>query len=86
MSKRKRIVLGAIAIKSKMALSPSAFAHLESAHNLFQKVSDDPRAAKILVCFFVVVGYDVIHHSRVAGVAQVTRKSAYCFAQPFATI
>ncbi|EGN92270.1 hypothetical protein SERLA73DRAFT_79751 [Serpula lacrymans var. lacrymans S7.3] len=42
------IVLGAIATKSHMALAPSALSHLDSAHKLFEQVSTNPRAAKII--------------------------------------
>ncbi|KAJ6624985.1 hypothetical protein B0H10DRAFT_1783893 [Mycena sp. CBHHK59/15] len=43
------IVLGSIAVKPRMALAPSALSHLESACSLFERVSDRPRTAKILV-------------------------------------
>ncbi|KAJ7594322.1 fungal-specific transcription factor domain-containing protein [Mycena floridula] len=42
------IVLGSIAVKHQMALSRSALSHLESAYNLFSRVSDSKRTAKIL--------------------------------------
>jgi hypothetical protein len=42
------IVLGSIAVKSKMALAPSALTHLEAARQLFEQVSHNPRAAKVL--------------------------------------
>ncbi|KAJ3515761.1 hypothetical protein NLJ89_g1555 [Agrocybe chaxingu] len=42
------IVLGSIAAKSQMALSRSALSHLDSAYNLFSRVSDHARAGKIL--------------------------------------
>ncbi|KAF8998585.1 fungal-specific transcription factor domain-containing protein [Cyathus striatus] len=42
------IVLGSIAVKSRMALAPSALSHLESAYNLFARVSDRTRTGKIL--------------------------------------
>ncbi|KAL0953461.1 hypothetical protein HGRIS_004693 [Hohenbuehelia grisea] len=42
------IVLGSIAVKTKMALAPSALSHLEAALNLFNQVSENPRAAKVL--------------------------------------
>ncbi|KAF9460500.1 fungal-specific transcription factor domain-containing protein [Collybia nuda] len=42
------IVLGSIAVKSQMALAPSALSHLESAYNLFTRVSDQARTGKIL--------------------------------------
>ncbi|KJA18056.1 hypothetical protein HYPSUDRAFT_45638 [Hypholoma sublateritium FD-334 SS-4] len=42
------IVLGSIAQKSQMGLSRSALSHLDSAHNLFTKVTDHARAGKIL--------------------------------------
>jgi len=44
-----QIVLGAIASKSHMALARSALLHLETAYNLFSKVSDHARAGKIIV-------------------------------------
>lgn len=37
-----------------MALSRSALSHLDSAYNLFQKVSDHVRAGKILVCILTL--------------------------------
>ncbi|KAF9478291.1 hypothetical protein BDN70DRAFT_880170 [Pholiota conissans] len=42
------IVLGSIAQKSQMGLSRSALSHLDSAYNLFTRVSDHARAGKIL--------------------------------------
>ncbi|KAF8630740.1 hypothetical protein AX17_005335 [Amanita inopinata Kibby_2008] len=42
------IVLGAIAMKPRMALAPSALSHLDSAYNLFSRVSDPTRKTKIL--------------------------------------
>lgn len=42
------IVLGSIAVKSGMALAPSALSHLDSAYNLFARVSDHTRTGKIL--------------------------------------
>ncbi|EGO23157.1 hypothetical protein SERLADRAFT_471933 [Serpula lacrymans var. lacrymans S7.9] len=42
------IVLGAIATKNQMALAPSALSHLESANHLFEQVSENPRASKII--------------------------------------
>lgn len=42
------IVLGSIAVKSQMALAPSALTHLESAYNLFSRVSDPTRTGRIL--------------------------------------
>ncbi|KAF8801279.1 hypothetical protein BYT27DRAFT_7235766 [Phlegmacium glaucopus] len=42
------IVLGSIAAKSQMGLAPSALSHLESAFNLFSRVSDHARAGKII--------------------------------------
>ncbi|TFK39379.1 fungal-specific transcription factor domain-containing protein [Crucibulum laeve] len=42
------IVLGSIAVKSRMALAPSALSHLESAYHLFTRVSDNTRTGKIL--------------------------------------
>ncbi|KAG5645716.1 hypothetical protein DXG03_005411 [Asterophora parasitica] len=42
------IVLGSIAVKSQMQLAPSALSHLESAYNLFARVTDKPRTKKIL--------------------------------------
>jgi hypothetical protein len=42
------IVLGSIAAKSQMGLAPSALSHLESALNLFSRVSDHARAGKII--------------------------------------
>ncbi|KAF8972630.1 hypothetical protein BDZ97DRAFT_1781980 [Flammula alnicola] len=42
------IVLGSIAQKSQMGLARSALSHLDSAYNLFSRVSDHARAGKIL--------------------------------------
>ncbi|KAG6916556.1 hypothetical protein DXG01_006382 [Tephrocybe rancida] len=42
------IVLGSIAVKSKMQIAPSALSHLESAYNLFSQVTDQSRTHKIL--------------------------------------
>ncbi|RDB15770.1 putative transcriptional regulatory protein C1F7.11c [Hypsizygus marmoreus] len=42
------IVLGSIAVKSQMQLAPSALSHLESACNLFSRVTDKSRTGKIL--------------------------------------
>ncbi|KAG6864620.1 hypothetical protein C0991_008241 [Blastosporella zonata] len=42
------IVLGSIAVKSKMQIAPSALSHLESAYNLFSQVTDRSRTSKIL--------------------------------------
>ncbi|PFH45910.1 hypothetical protein AMATHDRAFT_70915 [Amanita thiersii Skay4041] len=42
------IVLGAIAVKPRMAIAPSALSHLDCAYNLFLRVSDNTRKAKIL--------------------------------------
>ncbi|KAI0953849.1 hypothetical protein AcV7_007263 [Taiwanofungus camphoratus] len=43
------IVLGSITTKSpKMALAPSALSHLDSAYSLFEGVSHNPRAQKVL--------------------------------------
>ncbi|KAF5383588.1 hypothetical protein D9615_003709 [Tricholomella constricta] len=42
------IVLGSIAVKSQMALAPSALSHLESACNLFARATDKTRTSKIL--------------------------------------
>ncbi|KAG6888567.1 hypothetical protein C0995_007356 [Termitomyces sp. Mi166 len=42
------IVLGSIAVKSKMQIAPSALSHLDSAYNLFSQVTDQSRTCKIL--------------------------------------
>ncbi|KAF9443665.1 hypothetical protein P691DRAFT_737567 [Macrolepiota fuliginosa MF-IS2] len=42
------IVLGSIAVKAQMQLAPSALSYLESAYNLFSRVSDNTRTQKIL--------------------------------------
>ncbi|KAF8899631.1 fungal-specific transcription factor domain-containing protein [Gymnopilus junonius] len=42
------IVLGSIAAKSQMALARSALSHLDSAYNLFTRVSDHSKAGKII--------------------------------------
>ncbi|KAF8074745.1 hypothetical protein FPV67DRAFT_1408589 [Lyophyllum atratum] len=42
------IVLGSIAVKSQMQLAPSALSHLDSAYNLFARVTDKTRTGKIL--------------------------------------
>ncbi|KDR67949.1 hypothetical protein GALMADRAFT_161257 [Galerina marginata CBS 339.88] len=42
------IVLGSIAAKSQMGLARSALSHLDSAYNLFTRVSDHARAGKII--------------------------------------
>ncbi|KAG5715994.1 hypothetical protein E4T56_gene2317 [Termitomyces sp. T112] len=42
------IVLGSIAVKSKMQIAPSASSHLDSAYNLFSQVTDRSRTYKIL--------------------------------------
>jgi len=42
------IVLGSIAVKSQMQLAPSALSHLDSAYNLFARVTDKTRTSKIL--------------------------------------
>lgn len=48
-------MLGSIAVKSQMALAPSALSHLESAYNLFARVSDQARTGKILVSYHVTL-------------------------------
>ncbi|KAF8343443.1 hypothetical protein F5887DRAFT_972939 [Amanita rubescens] len=42
------LVLGTIAAKPQLSLAPSALVYLESAYNLFSRVSDSTRKAKIL--------------------------------------
>ncbi|KAH9479634.1 putative transcriptional regulatory protein C1F7.11c [Psilocybe cubensis] len=42
------IVLGSIAAKSQMGLARSALSHLDSAYNLFTRVTDKARAGKII--------------------------------------
>lgn len=42
------IVLGSIAVKSRMQLAPSALSYLDLAHQLFSQVSDTTRTSKIL--------------------------------------
>ncbi|EKM81972.1 hypothetical protein AGABI1DRAFT_70548 [Agaricus bisporus var. burnettii JB137-S8] len=42
------IVLGSMAIKTQMQLAPSALSYLETAYNLFSRVSDNTRTSKIL--------------------------------------
>ncbi|KXN89389.1 hypothetical protein AN958_05762 [Leucoagaricus sp. SymC.cos] len=42
------IVLGSIAVKAQMQLAPSALSYLETAYNLFSRVSDNTRTQKIL--------------------------------------
>lgn len=46
----RQIVLGSMAIKTQMQLAPSALSYLETAYNLFSRVSDNTRTSKILVC------------------------------------
>jgi hypothetical protein len=52
--RNSKMVLGSIAVKSQMALAPSALSHLESAYILFSQVSGNPRAAEVLVSMFTV--------------------------------
>ncbi|TFK25635.1 hypothetical protein FA15DRAFT_668330 [Coprinopsis marcescibilis] len=42
------IVLGSIAVKSRMQLAPSALSYLDLAHHLFSQVTDTARTGKIL--------------------------------------
>ena len=44
-----QIVLGSIAVKAQMQLAPSALSYLDTAYNLFNRVSDNTRTQKILV-------------------------------------
>lgn len=50
-----KIVLGSIAVNPQMALAPSALSHLESAYNLFSRVSDQTRTGKILASCHVTL-------------------------------
>lgn len=61
-----------------MGLSRSALSHLDSAYNLFTRVSDTARAGKILVSSLVESLYPTLQKISLAHPSQTTRASCGC--------